>query len=256
MMNKQHSIFTSPCPLQRGTNAPPSGELEGASIRSFYIIALFFMFFQPANAQQRGDLIDLLIECYQFLYAPETIEAPVVAEKEALAYACVDRPRNFYDDFSDTRIGFDLLTQIREVNTFSYNVNSVAPPLKIPMRVTSKWGEIRAGIIHQGIDIALSIGDTVYSSFCGEVRITSYQPSGYGNVVVVRNYNMSETLYGHLDKSLVRNGQKVMAGEPIGIGGNTGTSTGPHLHFEIRASGYSFNPIIDEKFFKKYLVTY
>jgi len=224
--------------------------------RAVYIIALCVLLFQPAGAQQKGDLIDLLIESYRFWYAPETVETPVVVVEETavFAYTCVERPRNFYEDFSDTRIGFDLLTQIREVVQFSFRETEVAPPLKIPMRVTSGWGEIRSGIIHQGIDIALSIGDTVYSSFCGEVRITAYQPSGYGNVVVVRNYNMSETLYGHLDKSLVRNGQKVTAGQPIGIGGNTGTSTGPHLHFEIRASGYSFNPVSKGKFFEKYTV--
>jgi murein DD-endopeptidase MepM/ murein hydrolase activator NlpD len=123
------------------------------------------------------------------------------------------------------------------------------------LRITSKYGEIREkGKIHQGIDFGLSIGDTIYSSFCGEVRIVAYQPEGYGNVVVIRNYNMSETLYGHLDKSLVRNGQKVVVGEPIATGGNTGISSGPHLHFEIRSSGYSFNPIVDGKFFKKFVV--
>ena len=207
------------------------------------------MLFQPAHSQTKGDIIDLLIESYRFLYAPESV---VVEETEVVdnAFRCIERPPNFYDDYSDTRIGFDLL-QIQEVVILQFR-DSVHPPLKIPMRVTSRYGEIRAGSVHQGIDFSLSIGDTVYSSFCGEVRITAYQPDGYGNVVVVRNYNMSETLYGHLDKSLVRNGQKVAVGEPIGIGGNSGTSTGPHLHFEIRSAGYSFNPIVNGKFFTKY----
>ena len=211
------------------------------------------MLIQPATSQERTDLIGLLIECYEFLYAPETVAfvEPEIAE----VFSCIDRPGNFYDDYSDTRIGFDLLTQIRQVNTFSFS-DSVCPPLKIPLRITAKYSEIRTGKVHQGIDFSLSIGDTIYSSFCGEVRIVAYQPDGYGNVVVVRNYNLSETLYGHLDKSLVRNGQKITVGQPIGLGGNTGTSTGPHLHFEIRSSGYSFNPIIDDKFFKKYVVTY
>jgi|GEM_PF-3526547 len=223
-------------------------------VRVLYITGFCCMLlFHPAHAQSKGDLIDLLIECYQFLYAPEFIETKVV---ETSSYNCIERPQNFYDDFSDSRIGFDLLTQIREVNTFSFR-DSVAAPLKIPLRITSKYAEIRANkTIHQGIDFGLSIGDTIYSSFCGEVRIVAYQPEGYGNVVVIRNYNMSETLYGHLDKSLVSNGQKIRVGQPIGIGGNSGTSTGPHLHFEIRSSGYSFNPIVDGKFFKKYNVTY
>jgi murein DD-endopeptidase MepM/ murein hydrolase activator NlpD len=165
-------------------------------------------------------------------------------------------PANFYDNFHDSRIGFDLLTKIKDVSSISFN-DSVSAPLKIPLRITSKHGIKRSdGRIHQGIDFGLSIGDTVYSVFCGEVRIETFDSRGYGNVVVVRNYNMSETLYGHLDKSLVKNGQKVVTGQAIGIGGNTGTSTGPHLHFEIRSLGYSFNPIVDGKFLKKYRVSY
>ena len=219
-----------------------------------YITGVCMMGIQTTNAQQKDDVIGLLIECYRFMYAPEAVvfEKTEVIEE---AFHCIERPANFYDDFSDSRIGFDLL-QIREVNKFSFSDN-FCPPLKIPLRITSKYGEVRENrSIHQGIDFGLSIGDTVYSSFCGEVRISTYQPEGYGNVVVVRNYNLSETLYGHLDKSLVQNGQKVTVGEPIGIGGNTGTSSGPHLHFEIRSEGYSFNPIVDGKFLKKFTLTY
>lgn len=213
------------------------------------------MLLQPAKAQKQTDIIGLLLECYELLYGI----APVVIEEEpevAETFQCIERPANFYEDYSDTRIGFDLL-RIIEVTKFSFNptIDPVFPPLKIPLRITSKHGEVRSGSVHSGVDFGLSIGDTVYSSFCGEVRITANQPTGYGIVVVVRNYNMSETLYGHLDKSLVRNGQKVIAGEAIGIGGNTGKSSGPHLHFEIRSSGYSFNPMVDGKFFKIYTVT-
>jgi len=219
------------------------------------ISGLCWFFAQPANANEKEDIIGLLIDCYHFLYAPESALF-VKAETEATSsFNCIEKPRNFYEDFSDTKIGFDLL-QMREVVSFSFS-DSVCPPLKIPLRITSKYSELRAnGAIHQGIDFSLNIGDTVFSSFCGEVRIEKYDPTGYGHVVVVRNYNMSETLYGHLDKSLVRNRQKVVAGEPIGIGGNSGVSSGSHLHFEIRSQGYSFNPIVDGKFFKKYMVTY
>ena len=215
-------------------------------------IGFCVFFFQPAYSQEKEDVIGLLIECYEFIFNPD---AEISEQIEVHTFTCIEQPDNFYDDYSDTRIGFDLL-QIKEVTSFSFR-DSVSVPLKIPLRITSKYGEVRAnGAIHQGLDFGLSIGDTVYSVFCGEVRIEKYDPVGYGNVVVVRNYNMSETLYGHLDKSLVKNGQKVVVGEPIGIGGNTGTSSGPHLHFEIRSLGYSFNPIVDGKFFKKYNVTY
>ena len=227
-------------------------------IKVVIIKVLCVSLLQPALSQEKRDVIGLLIECYQFMYAPEAVVFKATKEAKDV-YTCIERPSNFYEDFSDVRIGFDILTQIREVNTFSFqpDIDSVSAPLKIPLRITSKHGEKRAnGSIHQGIDFGVNIGDTVYSSFCGEVRIEKFDPSGYGNVVVVRNYNMSETLYGHLDKSLVRNGQKVVTGQPIGIGGNSGTSTGPHLHFEIRSSGYSFNPMLDGKFFKKFAVTY
>ena len=220
-------------------------------MRVCFFIGICFFFIRPVSSQNRESIVDLLIECYEFMYSPttETTEQLVAIA----SFVCIEAPDNFYDDYSDTRIGFDLL-RTREVVSFSFR-DSVFTPLKIPLRLTSLYGEVRQnGKIHQGIDFGLSIGDTVYSVFCGEVRIEKYDPEGYGNVVVVRNYNMSETLYGHLDKSLVRNGQKVVVGEPIGIGGNTGTSSGPHLHFEIRSLGYSFNPIVDGKFFKKYSV--
>jgi murein DD-endopeptidase MepM/ murein hydrolase activator NlpD len=165
----------------------------------------------------------------------------------------MEAPENFYDNFFDFRIGFDLL-QIRPAAPITFR-DSVIPPLKIPLRLTGEYAELRPdGKLHQGVDFGLSIGDTVYSSFCGEVRIETFDYDGYGNVVVVRNYNLTETLYGHLDSSLVRNGQKVTVGQPIGLGGNTGVSSGPHLHFEIRSAGYSFNPIVKGLFFGKYAI--
>ena len=209
----------------------------------------------PVYSQQNADLTDLLIACYELMYSSEVAEeVEVVETTEAVAaFTCMKTPDNFYDNFHDFRIGFDLL-QIRTVTSFSFS-DSVAVPLRIPLKLSSEYGILRDnGRYHQGIDFELSVGDTVYSVFCGEVRIETFDNDGYGNVVVVRNYNMSETLYGHLEKSLVKNGQKVSVGQPVGIGGNTGISTGPHLHFEIRSLGYSFNPIVEGLFLKKYKI--
>jgi len=221
-----------------------------SGLKKFFIPALCFLLLTPfAHAQRQVELADLLIECYSLLYTT-TIIAPPEAEAPP-AYVCMEPPPNFYDNFFDFRIGFDLL-QIRPATPIVLR-DSIFPPLKIPLRLTGEYAELRAdGKFHQGVDFSLSIGDTVFSSFCGEVRIEAFHNEGYGNVVVVRNYNMTETLYGHLDKSLVRNGQKVTVGQPIGIGGNTGTSTAPHLHFEIRSAGYSFNPIVRGLFFDKF----
>jgi murein DD-endopeptidase MepM/ murein hydrolase activator NlpD len=105
---------------------------------------------------------------------------------------------------------------------------------------------------HYGVDIKVKTGDTIYSSFDGMVRICKYSRS-YGNYVVVRHYNGLETIYAHLSKSLVSLNQVVKAGEALGLGGNTGRSTGPHLHYEVRYLGQCINPhdIID---FKNYAI--
>ena len=76
------------------------------------------------------------------------------------------------------------------------------------------------------------------------MRIVKYEPRGYGNYVVIRHYNGLETIYGHMSKHLVKENQVVKAGEPIGLGGNTGRSTGSHLHFETRLCGVALNPAL------------
>lgn len=102
---------------------------------------------------------------------------------------------------------------------------------------------------HYGIDMAAPVGDTVKCAFDGKVRIVKNQGrrKGYGLYVVVRHDNGMETVYGHLSKFLVTPDQRVKAGEPIALSGNTGRSTGPHLHFETRFLGVAINPdaIID-----------
>ncbi|MFK7899786.1 MAG: peptidoglycan DD-metalloendopeptidase family protein [Cyclobacteriaceae bacterium] len=95
---------------------------------------------------------------------------------------------------------------------------------------------------HKGTDLKLQIGDSVYSTFDGVVRISAYNRGGYGHYVVVRHFNGLETIYGHLSKRMVCPGQPVKAGEVIGLGGNTGRSTGSHLHFETRFRGVALDP--------------
>lgn len=115
-------------------------------------------------------------------------------------------------------------------------------------RVTSPYGyRATFGRMHKGIDLGLHVGDTVRSAFDGKIRIAKYEGKGYGYYLVVRHDNGLETVYGHLSRFLVKPNQYVKAGEPIALGGNTGHSTGPHLHFETRFMGLAINPaaIID-----------
>ncbi|MCE3007364.1 MAG: peptidoglycan DD-metalloendopeptidase family protein [Bacteroidetes bacterium] len=95
---------------------------------------------------------------------------------------------------------------------------------------------------HYGTDITLQRGDSVVAAMDGTVRIVRVDRWGYGNFVVITHDNGLETLYGHLDKSLVLEGQPIKAGELVGLGGSTGRSSGPHLHFEFRFMGEQFDP--------------
>lgn len=133
---------------------------------------------------------------------------------------------------------------------FGYNLKLIEEDCKYvhPFRgdVTSEFG-YRWGRMHKGIDIDLETGEKVVAAFDGVVRISKYNPGGFGHYVLIRHYNGLETIYAHLSKRLVQCNQTVRAGEVIGYGGNTGRSTGSHLHFETRFKGVAFDPqkIID-----------
>lgn len=127
-------------------------------------------------------------------------------------------------------------------DSFVINLRHFCMPT--PSRViTSDFGS-RWGRQHKGLDIKVYIGDTIRSAFSGKVRIVRYEAKGYGNYIVIRHPNGLETIYGHLSKHLVTENQVVRAGEPIGLGGNTGRSTGSHLHFETRLCGVALNPAL------------
>lgn len=109
-------------------------------------------------------------------------------------------------------------------------------------KITSPFGP-RWRRMHNGLDLKVNIGDTIVAAFDGKVRIVKYERRGYGKYVVIRHDNGLETVYGHLSKQLVEENQLVKAGEVIGLGGNTGRSTGSHLHFETRFLGIAINPV-------------
>ena len=123
------------------------------------------------------------------------------------------------------------LLLIRDTSEFCFPIQG---------RKTSPYGW-RWNRGHHGVDIALRTGDPIHAAFSGTVRIAG-RMGGYGNCIVVRHSNGLETLYGHLSKINVKHGQQVAAGEVIGQGGNTGNSTGPHLHFECRFLYQPFDP--------------
>ena len=138
-------------------------------------------------------------------------------------------------------------------NHYAHRATAVPDSFRIDLRnfcmptdsrvLTSNFGS-RWGRQHKGLDIKVYIGDTIRAAFPGKVRVVRYEAGGYGNFVVIRHYNGLETIYGHMSKHLVKPDQDVKAGDAIGLGGNTGRSTGSHLHFETRLCGVALNPAL------------
>jgi len=114
-------------------------------------------------------------------------------------------------------------------------------------RITSGFG-FREGKLHKGIDLAAPEGTKIYASASGTVVFSDYGQygtgyGGYGNVVMIKHDETYSTLYGHCSKLLVHTGTKVQKGDAIALVGNTGDSSGNHLHFEIRANDDAVNPL-------------
>ncbi|MBP7901748.1 MAG: M23 family metallopeptidase [Spirochaetes bacterium] len=131
------------------------------------------------------------------------------------------------------------------------NAGFTSPIASKKTRLTSSFGSRKDPFtgehdFHEGIDLACSLGTPVRTARDG-IIIVSGNEGGYGNLVVVRHSNGYETYYGHLSKFLVKEGQKVKKGDIVALSGNTGRTTGPHLHYEIRKNGKAINP----KYFAK-----
>ena len=176
-----------------------------------------------------------------------------------------------FDDF------FDDENDELDEDSLILSVEQIIPPFRTPIdsikdfdidlsgfvfptassRITSPFGP-RRNRFHYGTDIGLSCGDTVVAAFDGIVRVVNYQYRGYGHYVIIRHKDSLETVYAHFSKSLVEINQRVKAGDPIGLGGSTGRSTGPHLHFEMRYLGNAFNStkVIDYASKELYANTY
>ena len=127
-------------------------------------------------------------------------------------------------------------------DSFNINLDGFSMPVKNRF-VTSRFGyRPRFKREHKGVDLRAAVGDTVFAAFDGKVRIARYNHNGYGNYVVIRHNNGMETIYGHLSIYFVSPNDNVKSGQAIGLAGNTGRSTGPHLHFETRFCGRALNP--------------
>lgn len=187
---------------------------------------------------------------------------PVIGQDLIARQAPVDKKMRAVDSVAIQRLfeqenleepAADLYPDWEERYINAYGNVELPQELKIDLRhfcmpttnrvVTSNYGyRSRFRRQHKGLDINANLGDTIRAAFDGKVRIVEFQKGGYGNVVVIRHPNGLETVYGHLSKHLTRQGNTVKAGEPIGLAGRTGRSTGTHLHFETRLLGEYIDP--------------
>lgn len=137
----------------------------------------------------------------------------------------------------------EIMVSLDKINTYRIAVDKLplAMPVKNAFRYTSPYGA-RWGRRHEGIDMAGPVGTAIYSTADGEVIFAGWQ-RGYGNLIKIRHELGTETRYGHLSKIRVKVGQKVSRGAQIGDMGNTGRSTGSHLHYEVRVEGRSVDPM-------------
>jgi murein DD-endopeptidase MepM/ murein hydrolase activator NlpD len=143
-----------------------------------------------------------------------------------------------YKVWSNDRVDPYDIDITKKTDTSIINLSGYVHP--IAGRINSDFGW-RRWRWHYGTDIKLQTGDTVRCTFDGLVRIAKRSKS-FGYYVVVRHFNGLETVYGHLSKIKVNVNQPIKAGELLGLGGSTGHSTGPHLHYEIRYLGNPINP--------------
>ncbi|MFT6531474.1 MAG: murein DD-endopeptidase MepM/ murein hydrolase activator NlpD [Limimaricola cinnabarinus] len=136
-----------------------------------------------------------------------------------------------------------LLGKMDEINLYRIAAAKApfAQPVKDKFRFTSGFGQ-RWGRLHAGTDFAAPIGTPVYSTADGVV-VSAGWASGYGRLIKIQHEFGIETRYAHLNKIGVKVGQRVSRGERIGDMGNSGRSTGPHLHYEVRVGGTPVNPM-------------
>lgn len=226
-----------------------------------FILNLVLLFAFSLSVFGRQDSVDADVPSGDPIFAGaiELEEQKVVFDSLVAAQMAEDEENEaeedslFFENWDNTKLNPYGLKVTEVTDSFVVDCSNFCPPTQNV--VTSEFGP-RWARLHCGIDLRVKVGDSIRAAFDGKVRIkrVGSRRKGYGYFVLLRHPNGLETLYAHLSKILVEAEQEVKAGEVIALGGNTGRSTGPHLHFETRYQGIPINPrnIIDFKEFAVY----
>ena len=210
------------------------------------IVAVVVLMLASSNAFGQ-DLLARQAPIDRKLKAIDSVALIRQIHKEMAAYPAY----SLYPDWNNERVHAYGKTVVIP-DSFRIDITGFCMPTS-NTKITSKFGPRRRRM-HNGLDVKVYIGDTIRAAFSGKVRMVKYERRGYGQYVVIRHENGLETVYGHLSKQLVKEDQYVEAGEVIGLGGNTGRSTGSHLHFETRFLGQAINPALLFDFEKQDIV--
>jgi murein DD-endopeptidase MepM/ murein hydrolase activator NlpD len=143
----------------------------------------------------------------------------------------------------------ELLKEVKNKSKLLASIPAIQPiPNKNLRAMASGYGYrihpiYKTSKMHTGMDFTAKIGTPIYATGDGYVNLADHSGRGYGNHVVLNHGYGYQTLYGHMSRIKCRRGQSVKRGEIIGYVGNTGTSTAPHCHYEVRKNGKPINPI-------------
>lgn len=184
-------------------------------------------------------LCSVLLVAGSFANEESAIEDPA-NDPAAIDTAMTDKD-DVYDSNPDEIQIIDLKT-VQKEDTSYFDFSKMLIPITHEARLGSPYG-IRDHRLHRGVDVQVLMHEPVLAAYPGTVIMAKYNEGGYGHYVLVEHDNGIQTLYGHLSKRLVRIGDKVFPGDVVGLAGNTGRSSGAHLHFEIRYGNVNIDPV-------------
>ncbi|RME16612.1 MAG: LysM peptidoglycan-binding domain-containing protein [Bacteroidetes bacterium] len=206
----------------------------------YYILCLLFLT-NYAYSQSADEEIFIPADTSKKYFHSAGVNNPVSFSYEEETEEDNDEITELYGDFKNNVVHqykYKEVFQTRDSLIINFDEQNFSLPFDGKINSHYGWRRYRP---HYGTDIDLNTGDSVRCVFNGVVRYANKRVKGYGQVIVVRHFNGLETVYGHLSKIMVNSNDTVKAGDVIGLGGSTGRSTGPHLHFEIRCLGVPIN---------------
>lgn len=184
---------------------------------------------QTYSQSLEADILSVIISANSDSVPPLTDVLDIISE----AYA----DHNYFSSG-----GWDFSTPEQYNSSLIPPVSGIPFSLNSSQHISSNFGyRLQFNRMHYGIDIEMCLGDTIHCPMVGTVSRCGYD-KGYGHYIIIVHDNGIETRYGHLSKILVGNGQRVDIKTPIALSGNSGRSTGPHLHLETRYLNSPIDP--------------